>query len=224
MSNLTLNPKPIWHDNINQVEVTEPILGGDGGNANLATRQLAENCLWLKQKSTEIIEWQNTHINNQNPHSQYVLGQQYIEAINQLNKRIDELSTSAGVGTVLGRLDIGFSGATGSYSAQSTISSVGRSIVSNGSFNLIPVGKLSTSPMQDITCRRDDPSLVMALNYPEGFDPASHEVRSNYPFVVKKPDGTGITFVLPYTSDREADSNFYRYFINASYYFEIVKK
>ena len=48
MSNLNLTAQ--WHDNINQVDVTEPIVGGDGGNANLATRQLAENILWLKQQ------------------------------------------------------------------------------------------------------------------------------------------------------------------------------
>ena len=48
MSNLNITAQ--WHDNINQVDVTEPIVGGDGGNANLATRQLAENILWLKQQ------------------------------------------------------------------------------------------------------------------------------------------------------------------------------
>ena len=48
MSNLNITPQ--WHDNINQVDVTEPIVGGDGGNANLASRQLAENILWLKQQ------------------------------------------------------------------------------------------------------------------------------------------------------------------------------
>ena len=49
MSNLTLITGQ-WHDNINQVEKVEPILGGASGNANLATRQLAENILWLKQQ------------------------------------------------------------------------------------------------------------------------------------------------------------------------------
>lgn len=48
MSNLNLTAQ--WHNNINQVDVTEPIVGGDGGNANLATRQLAENLLFLKSK------------------------------------------------------------------------------------------------------------------------------------------------------------------------------
>lgn len=48
MSNLNLTAQ--WHDNINQVDVTEPIVGGDGGNANLATRQLAESLLFLKDK------------------------------------------------------------------------------------------------------------------------------------------------------------------------------
>ena len=49
MSNLTLPATPQWNDNINQVETTESILGGASGNANLATKQLAENILWLKQ-------------------------------------------------------------------------------------------------------------------------------------------------------------------------------
>lgn len=48
MSNLTLVTDQ-WHDNINQVEKTEPILGGSSGNANLATKQLAENILWLRE-------------------------------------------------------------------------------------------------------------------------------------------------------------------------------
>lgn len=48
MSNLTLVAGQ-WHDSINQVEKTEPILGGSSGNANLATKQLAENILWLRE-------------------------------------------------------------------------------------------------------------------------------------------------------------------------------
>ncbi len=48
MSNLTLVANQ-WHDNINQVEKTEPILGGSSGNANLAVKQLAENILWLRE-------------------------------------------------------------------------------------------------------------------------------------------------------------------------------
>lgn len=47
MSNLSLTAQ--WHDDINQVETTEKILGGASGNANLATKQLAENILWLKE-------------------------------------------------------------------------------------------------------------------------------------------------------------------------------
>ena len=47
MSTLALIPQ--WHDAINQVETTEKILGGATGNANLATKQLAENILWLRQ-------------------------------------------------------------------------------------------------------------------------------------------------------------------------------
>ena len=48
MSNLTLTAQ--WHDTINQVETSEPIIGGADGNANLATKQLAESLLWLKQQ------------------------------------------------------------------------------------------------------------------------------------------------------------------------------
>lgn len=63
MSNLTLQAQ--WHDAINQVETTEKILGGAAGNANLATKQLAENLLWLKQqladKVTESIKIGDTY-------------------------------------------------------------------------------------------------------------------------------------------------------------------
>lgn len=46
MSNLVLNPK--WNTSINQVENGELISGGPDGNANLATKQLAENVWFLK--------------------------------------------------------------------------------------------------------------------------------------------------------------------------------
>ena len=46
MSNIVFTPK--WNLSINQVEVYEPITGGPNGNANLATRQLAENIWYLK--------------------------------------------------------------------------------------------------------------------------------------------------------------------------------
>jgi hypothetical protein len=48
MSNLVLNPK--WNTSINQVENGELISGGPDGNANLATKQLAENIWFLKDK------------------------------------------------------------------------------------------------------------------------------------------------------------------------------
>ena len=48
MSNLAIIPQ--WHDTINQVETNEVIMGGANGNANLATKQLAESLLWLKQQ------------------------------------------------------------------------------------------------------------------------------------------------------------------------------
>lgn len=46
MSNLTINPQ--WHEAINQVETDEFITGGADGNANLATRQLAEKSVLAK--------------------------------------------------------------------------------------------------------------------------------------------------------------------------------
>ena len=49
MSNLVLTPK--WNTSINQVENGELISGGPDGNANLATKQLAENIWFLKDKT-----------------------------------------------------------------------------------------------------------------------------------------------------------------------------
>jgi hypothetical protein len=46
MSNLSITPQ--WNDEINQVEPGELISAGPTGNANLATRQLAENIWYLK--------------------------------------------------------------------------------------------------------------------------------------------------------------------------------
>lgn len=54
MSNLTLTAQ--WHDTINQVETSEPIIGGAEGNANLATKQLAESLLWLKSDTQQKID------------------------------------------------------------------------------------------------------------------------------------------------------------------------
>ena len=46
MSNLSITPQ--WNDEINQVDPGELISAGPNGNANLATRQLAENIWYLK--------------------------------------------------------------------------------------------------------------------------------------------------------------------------------
>ena len=54
MSNLAI--KPQWHDEINQVETNEVIMGGANGNANLATKQLAESLLWLKSDTQQKID------------------------------------------------------------------------------------------------------------------------------------------------------------------------
>ena len=48
MSNIVFTPK--WNSTINQVENGELISGGPDGNANLATKQLAENVWFLKDK------------------------------------------------------------------------------------------------------------------------------------------------------------------------------
>ena len=52
MSNIVFTPK--WNSSINQVEVYEPITGGANGNANLASKQLAENVFYLKDEITTI--------------------------------------------------------------------------------------------------------------------------------------------------------------------------
>ena len=52
MSNIVFTPK--WNLSINQVEVYEPITGGANGNANLASKQLAENVFYLKNEITTI--------------------------------------------------------------------------------------------------------------------------------------------------------------------------
>lgn len=54
MSNLTITPK--WNTAINQVEISEYITGGASGNANQATRQLAENVFWLKQQTESEVQ------------------------------------------------------------------------------------------------------------------------------------------------------------------------
>lgn len=46
MSSLSITSQ--WNDEINQVEPGELISAGPNGNANLATRQLAENIWYLK--------------------------------------------------------------------------------------------------------------------------------------------------------------------------------
>ena len=52
MSNIVFTPK--WNSAINQVESYEPITGGANGNANLASKQIAENVFYLKNEITTI--------------------------------------------------------------------------------------------------------------------------------------------------------------------------
>jgi len=83
MSNLLTTPQ--WHEDINQVDVTEPIVGGDGGNMNLATRQLAESLAWLKQQ-----------IEN-NPIEAYQVGDIYTTTLNHASSA--EVAINKGYGT-----------------------------------------------------------------------------------------------------------------------------
>ena len=221
MSNLYLTKQ--WHENINQVEVTEPILGGDGGNANLATRQLGENILFVKGIADDNKKGLSDHEAADNPHSQYALQLDYLTAIEALHKRIDELSKSAGVGTVLGRLDLTFSGAKNTYNAQQSIDNVRYSAYKNGDFNFVLSSRFNNNSIGEVVCRYGDASLTLSLYYPEGFDESLHEIRSNKTYVTRS-DGKGISFTLSYSSQKEEDSNFYKYSISAGFYFEIVKK
>ena len=53
MSNLLVSPK--WNAFINKVDAGEEITGGDLGNANIATRQLAENVMFLRDSTFRLV-------------------------------------------------------------------------------------------------------------------------------------------------------------------------
>lgn len=53
MSNLLVSPK--WNSFINKVDAGEEITGGDFGNANIATRQLAENVMFLRDSMFTLV-------------------------------------------------------------------------------------------------------------------------------------------------------------------------
>ena len=97
MSNLTLTAK--WHDTINQVETSEPITGGAEGNANLATKQLAESLLWLKQQ----FETKKTET--------YKVGDIYMTTINHADAAAVKAHHGYGTWTryAEGRAPVGFS-------------------------------------------------------------------------------------------------------------------
>lgn len=226
MTNLVTSPT--WHEDINQVDTNEPIIGGDGGNANLATRQLAERTDWLKQEleGIDTASGLEGHVNNDNPHTQYVLKKTFDDAIEALTKRIDDLVLSGGAGMLLSRLESRFSGTTNGYSlVNSTIARVyvTNNYVVDSEFNLIPLGDYATPALMDVHCQAGSSSRILELNYPESFDPELHEVRSSHPNFSEKEDGTGIQFVLPYSSESDEDGA-RKYTISANYYFEVVKK
>ena len=97
MSNLTLTAQ--WHDTINQVETSEPITGGAEGNANLATKQLAESLLWLKQQ----FETKKTET--------YKVGDIYMTTINHADAAAVKAHHGYGTWTryAEGRAPVGFS-------------------------------------------------------------------------------------------------------------------
>ena len=97
MSNLTLTAQ--WHDTINQVETSEPIIGGAEGNANLATKQLAESLLWLKQQ----FETKKTET--------YKVGDIYMTTINHADAAAVKAHHGYGTWTryAEGRAPVGFS-------------------------------------------------------------------------------------------------------------------
>ena len=109
MSNLTLTAQ--WHDTINQVETSEPITGGAEGNANLATKQLAESLLWLKQQ----FETKKTET--------YKVGDIYMTTINHADAAAVKAHHGYGTWTryAEGRAPVGFSDNTGDIAEYKTM-------------------------------------------------------------------------------------------------------
>ncbi|WP_198331420.1 phage tail-collar fiber domain-containing protein [Psychrobacter aquimaris] len=184
----------------------------------------------IAQEQALINQWQNDHLSIlnpddsvPNPHPQYVLKSMFNQAIAALNQRINELAETAGVGAVLGRIDVTFTGETNGYSqVNSTIARVNFTLSTSGSFNLVRSGAFANTFISDFECQPASTSRRLELNYPAGYDPLEHEVRSNNTSIAEKVDGTGITFYVPYTSDTDVDGA-KKYTVNATYYFEIVK-
>lgn len=183
-----------------------------------------------QQEHKTFNDWQTAHTTMlgtagavNDPHPQYLLLTVFNEAIAALNKRIDELSLEAGVGTVLGRLDMSFSGSTNSYGPSEAINNVYYTVAKNGDFNFALSERFINGSIGQVICRTGNSSLLVNLYYPEGYDPIKHGIRSSISYV-EREDGTGIYFSLPYTADKESDSNFWKYSISTSFYFEIVKK
>ena len=109
MSNLTLTAQ--WHDTINQVEISEPIIGGAEGNANLAPKQLAESLLWLKQQ----FETKKTE--------SYKVGDIYMTTISHADAAAVKAHHGYGTWTryAEGRAPVGFSDNTGDIAEYKTM-------------------------------------------------------------------------------------------------------
>ena len=171
------------------------------------------------------------HLDSDDPHSQYVFESDYNLAIQGLQKQIDELKQTAGIGAVLGRIDVTFSGGQSNFSKSDSTFTVGFSRTVNGEFNLIPVGNFETAPLGEIDCRQDDAgraTRLITLNYLDGWDASKHEVRSDVVDLTEKEDSTGVHFYLPYHVESRHDDidnyNEFRYWVDETYYFEIVQK
>lgn len=184
-----------------------------------------------QQQHKNFTDWQTDHTDlldedgeTKDPHPQYVSLSVFNAAIAALSKRIDELDLTGGTGTILSRLESSFSGTSNGYSQVSrTIQRVyiTKNYVVDSEYNLIPLGDYSNSALTEVEVGSND--LLLYLAYPDTFDPALHEIRSSHPNFSETEDSTGITFLLPHTSESDADGA-KKYKINASYYFEVVKK
>lgn len=187
----------------------------------------------LEHKS--FVDWQTDHtamlgkdgkIND--PHPQYVLKSIFDDAIAALHKRIDELDLTGGTGALLGRLELNISGRQGKSGGDSKVY---YSIYTTENFNLVPVGMLAgDSPIPNVSVSglsswyRDGTGFY--LEYPEGFDPAIHELKGvSSQMISETEDGKGIK-IIPVVSVTKPnpEENFYDYSINSSYRFDIVKK
>ncbi|EFN7381725.1 phage tail protein, partial [Escherichia coli] len=61
-----LNETEKWEENIYQLEISDPVLGGADGISNRAPRQLANRTKWLKKKTEEAAQSLAEHVRSRN--------------------------------------------------------------------------------------------------------------------------------------------------------------